>query len=72
LKGKPLRVPSAKACGHSVRTHRRSQEQLIALARSWLDRAVHPVVCGSPDADGLYPNAKTAQRMWSEMAEANG
>jgi hypothetical protein len=51
MKGKPLSVPIAKLRRHSVRTHQRSEDELRALARSWLKLPVHPIVIGRRDSD---------------------
>ncbi|WP_422929667.1 ParB/RepB/Spo0J family partition protein [Singulisphaera sp. PoT] len=45
MKGKHVRVPLSSLRRYSLRRHPGGEEELKALARSWLARAIHPIVC---------------------------
>jgi ParB/RepB/Spo0J family partition protein len=47
MKGKSLRKKIAELKRRPRRENNGTREELMALARSWLERAVHPIVCRS-------------------------
>ncbi len=51
LKGSSNIIPLSMLRRHSVRRKQRSREQLIALAESWLEKPVHPIVAGPPTGE---------------------
>ena len=51
MQGTSKTIPLAMLRRHSARQRQRSREQLIALAESWLEKPVHPIVAGPPTGE---------------------